>query len=313
MIRHPSTEYLAEYAEGVLRRRRTTRISSHLGSGCTLCNGKIVQLRQVTSLLTRTSVAFGPMPDQVTSRVETALASESEARVTSVPVSGEAGRRDLPARGRQQRRRAWRIPIFNSPLAGSLAAVGAAVVIAGGGYEIASNLGSASPTSASSSTTHVPAHAAPGISPLSGGAAAAGVPVRYGPEVKFQHAGRQNSIDSVQTDTNFTKATLIAEARAVLAAVRESNLKFSNQAMTSPYASPATSGIVSAGQLRACVSKVAAGQNVLLVDTARYDGSAAMIIIVGTPPGGPGVIYAAGQACSAANADILHKQDLPRP
>jgi hypothetical protein len=99
----------------------------------------------------------------------------------------------------------------------------------------------------------------------------------------------------------------------VLADVRDSNLKDSNQAMTNPYASSAASGIVSAGQLHACVSKVAAGKNVLLVDSAKYEGKAAMIIVVGTPPDGPGVIYAVGLSCSAASADILARQDLPRP
>jgi hypothetical protein len=311
MTRHPSTEKLAEYAEGVLRRRTAVKISSHL-AGCNQCPGKIEQLHQVTTVLTRTSAKFSGMPDRVASHIQMAIASESETRVTSAPATGEASRRDLPARGQQQRRRVRRLPIFNSPLAGSLAAVGAAVVIAGGGYEIASNLGPGSASPAASSS-HAPAgRAEPGLSQFSGGAAAAGGPVRYGPAVKFQHAGRQNSIDSVQTDTNFTAARLIGQARTVLAAVRESNLKYSNQAMTNPYSSSAASGIASAGQLRTCVDKVAAGQNVLLVDSAKYEGKAAMIIVVGTAPDGPGVIYAAGQSCSAANADILAKQDLPR-
>jgi hypothetical protein len=313
MTRHPSTEKLAEYAEGVLRRRTTVRISSHLAV-CNQCPGKIEQLRQVTTVLTRTSAKFAAMPDRLVTRVEMAIAAESETRVTSAPATGEASRRDLPARGRRQRRAARRFPIFNSPLAGSLAAVGAAVVIAGGGYEIASNLGSGAATSSSSSVTHPPAaRAEPGLSQFSGAAAAAGGQVRYGPAVKFQHAGHQDSIYSVQTGTNFTAAGLIAEARKVLADVRDSNLKDSNQAMTNPYASSAASGVVSAGQLHACVSKVAAGKNVLLVDSAKYEGKAAMIIVVGTPPDGPGVIYAAGLSCSAASADILARQDLPRP
>jgi hypothetical protein len=314
MSRHPSTEELSEYTEGVLKSRKAVKVSSHLDTGCTRCHGQIEELHQVTTFLTRTSVRFGPMPDQLLTRVETALASESEARVTSAPVSGEASRRDLPARGQQQRRRGWRrLPGFNSPLAGSLAAVGAAVVIAGGGYEIATNLGSAGP-SATSATNAPAAHAAPGVSPVSGSANVAGVPVRFGPEVPFQHAGHQDSIHSVQTGTNFTAATLVAEARRVLAAVRESNLKLSNQAITSPYASPATaSAIARANQLRMCVRKVAAGQNVLLVDVAKYQGKAATIIIVGTEPDGPGVIYAAGPGCSAVSTDILGKQDLPRP
>jgi hypothetical protein len=314
MTRHPSTDKLAEYAEGVLRRRTAVRVSSHLGSGCKRCNGKIVQLRQVTSVLTRASTTFGPMPDQLSTRVEMAIASEAEARVTSAPVSGEASRRDLPARGQQRPRQGWRVPGFNSPLAGSLAAVGAAVVIAGGGYEIASHLGTSAPStsSATAPSAAVP-HVNAGVRPASGAAGGAGAAVRYGPAVIFRHAGHQDSIRSVQTGTNFTAAALIGQARTVLNAVRESNLKASNEVMTTPYATPGSSGTIGADQLRACVNKVAAGHDVLLVDVARYEGKAAMIVIVGTAPDGPGVIYAAGQACSAANADILGMQDLPRP
>jgi hypothetical protein len=313
MTRHPSTDKLAEYAEGVLKRRTAVRVSSHLDSGCTRCNGKIVELRRVTRVLARTSATFGPMSDQLTTRVEMAIASESEARVTSAPVAGEASRRDLPARGQQQPRRAWRFPVFNSPLAGSLAAVGAAVVIAGGGYEIASHLdNSASSASASAPTAPTAPHANAGL-PVNRVAGVGSPAVRFGPAVNFRHAGHQDSIHSVQTDTNFTAAALIAQARTVLTAVRESNLKASNEAMTTPYAAPAASSAIGASQLRACVGKVSAGHNVLLVDVAKYEGKLAMIIIVGTEPDGPGVIYAAGQACSAANADILGKQDLPRP
>ncbi len=319
MTRHPATETLAEYAEGVLKRRTAVKISSHLGGGCTRCNGKIVQLRQVTSVLTRTSAKFGPMPDQLSGRIEMAIASESEARVSSVPLSGEASRRDLPSRDQQQARRGWRIPVFNSPLAASLAAVGAAVVIAGGGYEIASNLGPSGSSTSSATAPSAPSalHANAGFSGAAGvasGAAGVASPaVRFGPAVTFRHAGHQDSIHSVQTNTNFTAASLIAQARTVLANVRESNLKASNEAMTSPYAAPTASSPIGADQLRVCVRKVAAGHNVLLVDVARYEGKPAIIIIVGTPPDGPGVIYAAGQACSAANADILGQQDLPRP
>jgi hypothetical protein len=306
-MRHPSTEHLAEYAEGVLSRRRSVKVSSHLGTGCTQCNGQIVQLRQVTSQLTSASMKFGPMPDQFMARIDTAIASESSARVTSAPVPGEASRRDLPVRGRGRQERRWRFPVFSSPLAGSLAAVGAAVVIAGGGYEIASHLGSSSPSPSSASATAP--HSSSGLS--QGSAAAAGAPVRFGPEIGFRHAGRRDSVHSVQTATNYSAASLIAQARALLAVVRERNIALANQAMTSPYTPSATSSVISADQLRKCVARIAAGQDVLLVDAAKYQGAPAVVIVVGTPPDGPGYVYAVGSACSASSSDILSRQHLP--
>jgi hypothetical protein len=317
MSRHPSTEHLAEYAEGVLSRRRIARISSHLDSGCTRCNGQIVQLQQVTSELTTASMTFGPMPDQFSARIDMALASQSSARVTSAPASGEASRRDLPERGqaRQRReRRSRRFGVFSSPLAGSLAAVGAAVVIAGGGYEIASNVGSG--PSASSASASAPQHSAPVPAGRAAGPAGSAGTVRLGPQVSFRQAGHQNVIRSVQTGTQYGSGNLVAKAAAVLATVRADNMASSENQLSSPFATtgtPTAAPAISATQLRQCVARIAAGKDVLLVDLAQYNGKAAVIVIVGTPPNGPGVVYAAGRTCSAGNSDILASRSFPRP
>jgi len=87
MTRHPSAEHLAEFVEGVLSRRWTAKVSSHLDTGCIRCHGQVVQLKQVTSVLTSASLKFGPMPDQFSARIEMAIASESSARVTSAQAS----------------------------------------------------------------------------------------------------------------------------------------------------------------------------------------------------------------------------------
>jgi hypothetical protein len=258
------------------------------------------------------------MPDQFSARIDLALASESTARVTSAPVSGEASRRDLPERGRRERRgngRRRRFPVFSSPLAGSLAAVGAAVVIAGGGYEIASNLNSgASPSSASAAApqhSKVPAATNQGAA----GAAASGAPasVHLGPEVRFKHAGHENVIHSVQTDTDFGAGNLVSKATAVLAAVRASNVGQANRELVSPFTTPAAAPVIGASQLRECVARIAAGKDVLLVDVAKFDSKPALIIVTGAAPDGPGVVDAVGQRCSATNSDILASRAFPRP
>jgi hypothetical protein len=308
MSRHASLDDLASFIEGILKPRKSGKIASHL-AGCSLCSGHVQDLQQVPVMLANT--AYPPIPDQLSVRIEAAIASESVTRVsvqpasgqpgTAGPVSGEAGRRDLPERARPGRRR-WRMPGFSSPLAGSLAAVGAAVIVAGGGYEIASHVGSAGPSSAHESM--------PGSA--SAGRAAAGPP-RNGPAVNVQRSGQTRSISSVETNTNFVPDRLQAQAQAALRVERATKLKAVQGALNSPFPLANGAGAISTAQLSKCVSNVAAGRQVLLVDIARYQDKAATIIVVGTPPEGPGTIYAVGQGCSASNRDIQAQQPLPSP
>jgi hypothetical protein len=311
MSRHASLDDLASFIEGILKPRKSGKIASHL-AGCSLCSGHVQDLQQVPAMLANT--AYPPIPDQLSVRIEAAIASESVTRVSvqpgtagSVsggPVSGEAGRRDLPERARPARRR-WRMPGFSSPLAGSLAAVGAAVIVAGGGYEIASHVGGASSTGSSSAHEAVPGSASAGR--------AAAAPARNGPALNVQQSGQSRSISSIETNTNFVPGTLLAQAQAALRAERATKLKAAAGALPSPYPMANAAGGVSAAQLSKCVSKVAGGRQVLLVDIARYQGKPARIIVVGTPPDGPGSIYAVGASCSASNPNILAQQPLPAP
>jgi anti-sigma factor RsiW len=304
MSRHASLKILAFYIEGALRPRKASRVASHL-AGCSRCTGNVQGLQQVPVLLL--SATFPPIPESLSDRIEMAIAAESTTRVTAAePVSGEASRRDLPARGTGRERRRWRMPGVSSPLAGSLAAVGAAVVIAGGGYEIASHLDTGG-TPSTSSVAHQPP---PSGAAANGSNASAGA-VRAGPEVQFQHNGKQVSISSVRTSTNFQPATLRAQAQSALQAARLSPLQSVPGAIGSPAAVPGATS-VNQRQLTACVGNIAAGRNVLLVDIAKYQGDLATIIVVGRGPSGPGVVFAVGPACSATNADVLAQQNLPQ-
>jgi hypothetical protein len=306
MSRHLSLKILAFYTEGAVRPRKASKIASHL-AGCSRCTGNVQGLRQVPMLLS--SANFPPIPENLSYRIEMAIVAESTTRVTAAgPVSGEASRRDLPARqgttrGGRPERRWWRMPV-SSPLAGSLAAVGAAVVIAGGGYEIAMHVstGTASPAS----SAHQPAQ----NGSAAGSAAANGV-VRAGPEVQFSLHGKQVSISTVETSTNFKPATLRVQAQGAMAAERLGTRTTLPGALGSPAAMPETTG-TSQRQLTGCVSNIAAGRNVQLVDIARYDGKQATIIVVGRGANGPGVVYAVGPACSATNTDVLAQQNLPQ-
>jgi len=308
MSRHASLETLSFYLEGTLRRRRNSRVAAHL-SGCSSCTRHVQDLRQLPAMLS--NVAFPPIPDHLSARIEIAISAESTTRVPAEGASGEASRRDLPARAGRSPRRRWQLPGFSSPLVGSLAAVGAAVVIAGGAYEIATNLGaSSSAPSAGSAQRGSPA--APVRNGAAAGSAAAAGRVRYGPEVRFQHDGKTQSVASIETSTNFEPARLQAQAQAALQAARAGNLKYPQNQLTSPYAYPQATTGVNPGKLTGCVGNVAAGRDVLLVDVARYQGKPATIIVVAGGSGGSDTVYAAGPACSAASRDILAQLPMPK-
>ncbi len=157
MKRHASTDELADLAAGVLRPRRAAKIGAHL-AGCTQCTDVSNQLASVSSTLASVSVA--PMPELMSSRIETALAAESAHRLASAPAT-EAGRRELPARSRHSRPsgQGWRIFGLSGPASRLVTAAGALVVIGGGGYVIAAEVNSGPATNQSASSAgsaHVP-------------------------------------------------------------------------------------------------------------------------------------------------------------
>jgi len=335
MSRHASVIDLALFIEGTLRARKTAKISSHL-TGCTQCTGHLHQLRRVSVLLGSASVSYPAMSPQFSARIELAIAAESVTRVaadpapapatsatagtrTAEPVSaepagGEASRRDLPVRSKPPRRR-WHMPGLSSPLAGSLAAVGAAVVIAGGGFEIATHLSGPQVTASSSSGSGAGAVAPAHSGPASQGNAAMGRSAPVVRSMTIRQHGVTHSVQVVQTTTKFLPAHLRAQALSALAAARATSLNQAAGTLASP--SPVPGGVFATGtnaaQLAGCVSKVANGRNVLLVDMAYYQDKSATIIVVGTPPKGPGTIYVLAAGCSADHPNVLAQRAFPAP
>ncbi len=302
-MRHVSDDNLSSYLEGDLRPRKSARIRSHL-AGCTGCQDRIDALKAVPNLLA--GVQFPPISARLSSRIETALAAESSARVASTPAS-EAGRRELPARGRARRQGPW-LPWLMSPIAlRTAAAVGAAVVIAGGGYAIISHVGSGS-SSTNASVSLPPTNPAN---------------LKNGPVVSYQHAGHSHTIKSVKSGTNYQLGTLGPQAERVLAAQQKTtsngtihasgSVSTFGSAASSTQPSPSTSPPASTTKLQGCVSRIAAGRTVLLVDAAKYQGSPATIIMVSvTASGRLAQVYAVGPGCSSSASDILAQQALNR-
>ena len=78
-----------------------------------------------------------------------------------------------------------------------------------------------------------------------------------------------------------------------------------------PTARPRSSGGraaagISASALAGCVNRIAAGERVLLVDVARYQGAPATVIVTQPAAGGPERISVVGTGCSASRSDLLH-------
>ncbi len=304
MKRHASADQLADLAVGALRPRKAGRIAAHL-AGCAHCTDVSDQLTGVSSMLA--SVPFAPMPAQLSSRIEATLAAESVQRLASEPAT-EAGRRDLPARGRHSSPtgQGRRILGLSGPASRLVAAAGALVIIGAGGYEIAAhvNTGASTPGTASAGSAHVPA------SQLS-----------LGPSVKYHQdsTGATKSLPTVRSDTNFTSANLGTKAVASMTAARQQGAvpnagsggtarapSFSS-AHPAPTANSADSTAKrSQDQLTGCVDKIAAGQTVLLVELAKYDGKNATIILVAAvKPAGSAEAWAVSPSCSAADTHIL--------
>jgi hypothetical protein len=299
LSRHCSIDVLASFAAGDLKPRKAARVTAHLRV-CGECSGQIRELERVPSLLA--AVQLPPIPDYLFVRIEMAIATESAARVASQPAS-EAGRRDVPARARQPRRR---LSGLTTP-AGlrTVAAVGAAVIVAGGGYEIATHVGSA-PSSSSSAAEHSPAAPAGAVS--------------AGPQVTYTHAGHTDAINAIHSGTNFRRATLRAQTAAALVAFSAEQgpahelapLGAAGGAPASGKVATNTTAVpsVSPSKLEGCVGRIAAGRTVRLVDIAKYEDASATIIVVSGQNGGPSTIYAVGSNCSGTTSDILAQQQL---
>jgi hypothetical protein len=288
---HVDAESLALCAEGLLSRRRSGRIRSHVAS-CPECAAAQARLTEVPALLAH--VPPPPLPPGIAARLDAALSAETARRAAPDrgAVPGQAA--PAPPAGTPPRHRAGgpRGPRLRMPVAARLLAAAGVLVVAGGvGYAVSQS--SSSPSTSSSSPAGpaaVPSGAAGPDSPSA--ASGAGPEIGGGVQFTVRRSG-----------TPYRKTTLAAQARTLLAA---------------PSAGLNSPGKGSGGLARrapglaltGCVEKVAglkavrAGE-VKLVDQARFEGRPATVIVVQATSAQPGTVYAAGAGCSASRADIL--------
>ncbi len=308
MTRHASAEQLALLSEGELRRRKAAKVAAHL-AGCTQCTHLLAELSEVPAVLR--AVPYPPLPQTVSIHIESAIRVEVNHRLAAAPVT-EAGRGLLPARSGRQRpstgERGWHLPGLSVPATRLVAAAGALVLVGGGGYLVASNVVSGIPTSSSSST------APPSTSQ----------PMTAGPNVTYGSPGSQHTIHSVSSRMNFVPSQLRTE---VLAAYHEAQVKgeagkVSLGGTSAPTASPlygnaagapessAAAGSGVGTRLAGCMKAIADGRSVLLLDLARYEGSPAMIIVIGSTGTSQAEVIVTTNGCSATTPDVVTRAPL---
>jgi hypothetical protein len=326
MNRHATLDELASLGADNLRPRKAARISRHVAA-CAKCTEVSDQLSSVPALLS--SVAFPQMPASLSVRIDSVLASEAAQRVAAEPAT-EAARRELPVRAGRRRlapRLDWRWPhrpawTLSVPATRVMATAAAIVVVAVGGYEIASHTTGAPFSSSSSSSATLP-------TPFSS-------QVTFGGSVTYQQNGSTAAIEMGNSSTNFQAATLADQAQAAVSAAKADDVRShavqSNSSMATPTSSlamssaKATAGALSgpatmspSSQLAGCMDRVITpGQVVLLVESAKFENKPATIIVTapaalsGTNPPKEAEIWALGSACSRTNSDVLDHVKVAR-
>lgn len=292
---HLDTDVLAEFRAGLITGRRGARITAHLG-GCERCTALDEQLAGVRSLLA--SVPAPAMPDRVTQRLDTVLAAEVAQRNAA---RGEAvqrdqaerassdGTRESPAPRRPGGNRGFRL------LALRVLAPAAAVVVLGAGVYGLSHLNLGSSSSSAASSTAGGAARAAEPSALAGAhsaeranAPAAGPSKGTMPQSRIGSA----SFSLVTGQRNLTRADLAQQVRVELL-----------------VPASARSTQTPSQRLRGCVTRLADGHAVELVESVRFEGRPATLIVART--GDKDTAWIAAPDCSDTDSHVLATTTLP--
>jgi hypothetical protein len=270
---HLDPDVLAELRAGLITGRRGARITAHL-AGCDRCAALDEKLAEVTALLA--AVPAPAVPESVAQRLDTVLAAEvakndnPERAVVRGPQ--EPGTHGRPARHRRSR-------LMRLRVLAPVAAVG--VLLAAGGYGLSQIGGGPSMQAASSSA---------------GGGASAGSAASAGSKAAAPVAGPPNAermapnFAVVTTSTNYKRGTFRQQLKAEIAT-----------STSRPAQAPS-------GQTMACVRLVSRTVNPVFVDSARFEGQPATVIVVSISGGDR--VWVTGNACSATHRDVLYTTTL---
>jgi hypothetical protein len=278
---HLDTDVLAEFRAGLITGRRGVKITAHL-AGCDRCTALDNRLAGVSMLLA--SVPTPPMPDRVAQRLDTVLAAEvtkkNYAERAQVDRPGESGAHDRPAAKRGFRLATWRV----------LVPVGAAaVLLAAGGYGVSLiGHGSGSQTAASSaagSASSSSAAAGSAAKAASSGRPAAAAPLYPAPSAHPQLKSGHQPVD-------VSPLTLRQHV--------EGELRLARASRPTKAASP---------QVLGCIQLLAGSAPLELVESVRFDGQPATIIVARESTGYRA--WVAGPNCSTTTREVLDTITLP--
>jgi hypothetical protein len=288
---HLDTDVLAEFRAGLIAGRRGVRIAAHL-AGCERCTALDEQLAGVRSLLA--AVPAPVMPDSVAQRLDTALAAEVARRDTAREVTAQTdgaeraggdGMRESPAPRRPGGNRGFRLLTLRV-----LAPAAAVVVLAAGGYGLSRvNLGSSTGSSASTAEGGAARAAASAKSASRPHAPVAGPAQGAGPQSRGISPA---NFSLVTGHKNLTRAGLAQQDRAELLV---------------PPAARATT--TPPKQLRGCVGRLADGHPLELVESVRFEGSQATLVVARV--GAADTAWIAARDCSATQRHVLATTSLP--
>jgi hypothetical protein len=308
---HLDVEVLAEFRAGLITGRRGASITAHL-AGCDRCTALGDQLTGVSALLA--AVPRPAMPDLVAQRLDTVLAAEAARRTAGAasPEHAERARADRPGHratghGRMPRRPRSRRLSFRLLSARVLAPV-AVVLLAVGGYGLSRAIGPGgqAATSAGSAAGRAVASAPKAASSI---AASAHGPVNtpVSPPVR----GGQGTVPRPRriTAANFT---LVASTTDFAAATFKRQVE-DELGRTAPAGGSGTALPVNPlpvpPQLRACVQNLTRGAGLVRVESARFAGQPATLVVARTGSGE--VAWIAGPDCSATSRDVLATTSVP--
>jgi hypothetical protein len=255
---HPDSEILAEFRAGLVTGRHGARISAHLAA-CERCAGLCDELAGISALLA--AVPAPALPDAVAQRLEDVLAAEVAQRNYSERTVADAA----PDRTTSPRpRRHWNFRLVAQRV---LAPAGALAVLAAGGYGL-SLIGSGSTSSGAASAASAPTVS----SPVQHGPAAMPSSGATSRHAAFPAAGGSLVFEVVTSRTDYLRRTLGQQLASELQRQARGNLVGPR-----PASAP----------VKGCVLAVTRGLSpdaLRLVETARFQGQPAIVIVAGSGP-----------------------------
>lgn len=268
---HLDPDTAAEFRAGLITGHRERAINAHLAT-CAECASLSERIAQVSALLAAASVPT--MPDSLARRLDSALADEIQKPIIRTASVRRHRKRRLPSLADVVKVR------LLAPAAAGLAVLG------GAAYGLSLVSGSSTTSGSASSVA-----AGSGRQPLAHAPAAAGASssgakrFANGSDNSGEATGSDSVINVVSSGVDFRSATLEQQVSGQLAI--RSTLR------TTP--APAA--------LASCVRNVSDRNPLLLVESARYNGKPATIVVL-TRSGHTEAIVA-GPACDATVSDIL--------